>query len=147
MFSEDAVCRQCGLAPYILRYWQLHFPELRGEAQGYKTTFSANDIALVWRIKKLLYIDRLSMDEAKKRLRAEQSFPVCDPGRAGLGPRIASTQTMRVELSETEEKKAKSFADREKEEEKQRLEAKRLERIERVRRVISELKELKSQLS
>lgn len=147
MFTEDDVCRQCGLAPYILRYWQMHFPDLRGNAQGYKSRFTANDIALVWRIKKLLYIERLSVQEAQKRLRAEQCFPVCDPGSAGVGPRIVSTQTMRVELSEAEAKKAKSFAEKEKDAQKQGLEQQRRERLERVRRVISELKALKAQLS
>ena len=79
IYTIDQVSAQCRLAPYILRYWEMHFPDLGSPEGRSKSHYSANDIALIMRIKKLLYSDRVTIEEAKKRLEQEKAFPVRDP--------------------------------------------------------------------
>ena len=81
-FTAAQVCTKCGLAPYILRYWEIHFPELRGPDGKQKAFYTTNDLSLVWRIKKLLYVERLSIEQAKKKLHDEKLFPLSEPGFA-----------------------------------------------------------------
>ncbi len=80
LFTLQEVSAQCGLIPYIVRYWQGHFPEL-GTGPS-KTQYSVNDVALLRRIKKLLYGEHLTIEQAKERLSRERAFPVQYPGGA-----------------------------------------------------------------
>ena len=73
-YTLQEVSAQCGLIPYIVRYWQGHFPEL-GSGAG-KTQYTVNDVALLRRIKKLLYGEHLTIEQAKERLSRERAFPV-----------------------------------------------------------------------
>lgn len=75
-YSLQEVSAQCGLAPYILRYWELHFPELTADDSKPKHMYNASDIQLVNRIKKLLYVEHLTIEQAKGRLKKELAFPV-----------------------------------------------------------------------
>ncbi len=80
-YTLQEVAQHCGLAPYIVRYWEIHFPQLAG-GNSSKNLYSSNDVALIWRIKKLLYVDHLTIDQAKEKLVSELSFPVQYPGQA-----------------------------------------------------------------
>ena len=84
LYSLQEASAQCGLAPYIVRYWEIHFPELGSGAGKGKSQYTASDIALLWRIKKLLYVDRLTIEQAKQQLSRERAFPVQYPGGAAL---------------------------------------------------------------
>lgn len=81
-YSLQEVSAQCGLAPYILRYWELHFPELTADKSKPKHMYGASDIALINRIKKLLYVEHLTIEQAKGRLKEEMAFPVKYAGAA-----------------------------------------------------------------
>ena len=78
-FSLDELSRRADLASYILSYWQLKFPQLRNADGSQKTSFTINDEAMVMRIKKLLYVDHLSIEKACERLQEERAFPVMSP--------------------------------------------------------------------
>ena len=75
-FSLDELSRRCDLASYILSYWQMQFPQLRNADGSLKSAFTINDEALVMRIKKLLYVDHLTIEDARERLLEERAFPV-----------------------------------------------------------------------
>ena len=75
-YSLQEVSAQCGLAPYILRYWELHFPELTADNSKPKHMYNESDISLINRIKKLLYVEHLTIEQAKSRLKQEMAFPV-----------------------------------------------------------------------
>ena len=75
-FSLDELSRRCDLASYILSYWQMQFPQLRNADGSLKAVFTINDEALVMRIKKLLYVDHLTIEDARERLLEERAFPV-----------------------------------------------------------------------
>jgi len=76
-YSVDELSARCGLASYILRYWQIQFPQLRESDGSPKTRFTVNDEALVMRIKKFLYVDHLSIEETMARIAEEIKFPTC----------------------------------------------------------------------
>ena len=65
-YSLQEVSAQCGLAPYILRYWELHFPELTADDSKPKHMYNASDISLINRIKTLLYVEHLTIEQAKE---------------------------------------------------------------------------------
>ena len=101
-FSLQEVAQHCGLAPYIIRYWEIHFPQLAGLSGGTKSSYTSNDVALIWRIKKLLYVDHLTIDQAKAQLAAEQAFPVQYPGFAA-GQNSERAQPDLVEKTQEQE--------------------------------------------
>jgi len=107
-YTVEQVCTKCGLAPYILRYWEIHFPELRGAGGRQKAFYTSNDLALVWRIKRLLYAEMLTIEQAKKKLKNEKLFPLSEPGFAPLSrpqviqPRAAEESKVAVEAAPAE---------------------------------------------
>jgi DNA-binding transcriptional MerR regulator len=74
-FKLAEVCRQLDLPPYVLRYWETEFPALKsdGRGSGAARSFSAADVALLRRIKQLLYEEGYTIAGAKKKLESEPS--------------------------------------------------------------------------
>jgi len=107
-YTVEQVCTKCGLAPYILRYWEIHFPELRGAGGRQKAFYTSNDLALVWRIKRLLYAEMLTIEQAKKKLKNEKLFPLSEPGFAPISrpqviqPRAVEERKAAVEAAPAE---------------------------------------------
>jgi len=68
------VCRQLDLQPYVLRYWLTEFPQLAGgkgsDAAGQRG-FDAAEVALLERIKGLLYEEGYTIAGAKKKLESD----------------------------------------------------------------------------
>lgn len=79
-YSASEVSARIGLPDYVLKLWEIQFPQLRLKDGTRQTMgYSANEIALLSRIKKLLYIDHMSIEKARKTLQWESAFPVQDP--------------------------------------------------------------------
>lgn len=95
-YSVDELSARCGLASYILRYWQIQFPQLRESDGSPKTRFTVNDEALVMRIKKFLYVDHLSIEETKARIAEEIKFPIVAPH---VGVKTQTEQAAKAEAS------------------------------------------------
>ena len=72
-FKLAEVCRQLDLPPYVLRYWETEFSALKAEGRGSGAarSFSAADVALLRRIKQLLYEEGYTIAGAKKKLESE----------------------------------------------------------------------------
>src|SRR5476651_795657 len=68
------VCRIADVQPYVLRYWESEFPVLSPDrsVQGPRT-YSARELDLIGRIKRLLYDEGYTIAGAKKRLESEAS--------------------------------------------------------------------------
>lgn len=61
-----------GVPAYVLRYWESEFKLLRPKKNpAGQRTYRRRDVDLVLRIKTLLYDERLTLEGAKKRLKAE----------------------------------------------------------------------------
>lgn len=72
-FKLAEVCRQLDLPPYVLRYWETEFAALKGDGRGAGAAraFSAGDVAVLRRIKQLLYEEGYTIAGAKKKLESE----------------------------------------------------------------------------
>ncbi len=58
-----------GVEPYVLRYWEKEFPQLRPRrADSKHRTYQRKDIELLLEIKRLLYDEKMTIQGAKKRL-------------------------------------------------------------------------------
>jgi len=56
--------------PYVLRYWETEFDELRPKKSSHnQRMYSRNDVKVALMIKKLLYKDRFSIEGARKALK------------------------------------------------------------------------------
>lgn len=80
MTSENAevrykigdVCRIADVQPYVLRYWESEFPLLAADRSlAGPRTYSARELELIGRIKRLLYDEGYTIAGAKKRLETE----------------------------------------------------------------------------
>ena len=80
------VCRLLDLQPYVLRYWATEFPALRDEegANSANRVYSEAELALLKRIKALLYEEGYTIAGAKKKLEQEPLAPGSDGGDAPL---------------------------------------------------------------
>ena len=105
-YTLQEVSAQCGLIPYIVRYWQGHFPKL-GSGAG-KTQYTVNDVALLRRIKKLLYGEHLTIEQAKERLSRERAFPVQYPGGVEVRPQARPAEPSQPQAVQPQPQAAQS---------------------------------------
>lgn len=58
------------LKPYILRYWEKEFPQLNPHKKlGGNRRYNPDDIALLKKIKYMLYIQKYTIDGVRKKLK------------------------------------------------------------------------------
>jgi len=70
----NEVCRKLDLQPYVLRYWLTEFPQLaegKGTDAAGQRGFDAAEVALLERIKVLLYEEGYTIAGAKKKLESD----------------------------------------------------------------------------
>jgi DNA-binding transcriptional MerR regulator len=82
-FRIGEVSRIMGVEPYVLRYWESEFPQIRpGRADSKQRTYQKKDLEIINEIKRLLYEEKLTIEGAKKRLKEKMSlYELTDPGR------------------------------------------------------------------
>ncbi len=69
-YSIAEVSRITGLKPYVLRYWETEFPELKpAKNRAGNRIYRKSDIKLVFLIKRLLYQEKYTIEGARQRLR------------------------------------------------------------------------------
>lgn len=69
-YSIGEVSQLTSLEPYVLRYWETEFPELRPKKnRAGNRMYTLDDIRLVFLIKRLLYIDKYTIEGARQKLR------------------------------------------------------------------------------
>ena len=66
-FSVEDVCDITGVRPYVVRFWETEFENIRPESgpNGQKY-YSQNDVDLISEIKKLLRDDNLTIEKVKQ---------------------------------------------------------------------------------
>lgn len=58
-----------GVKPYVIRFWETEFPEIDPiSSEGGQKIYSRSDVENILKIKKLLFEDKLSIQEAKQRM-------------------------------------------------------------------------------
>jgi DNA-binding transcriptional MerR regulator len=72
-FRIGEASRIIGVEPYVLRYWESEFPQIRPErADSNQRTYQRQDLENLLSIKKLLYEERMTIEGAKRRLKQEK---------------------------------------------------------------------------
>lgn len=68
-YKIGEVSKITGLAPYVLRFWESEFPQLRPKKNtGKQRVYTRKEIDLILQIKKILYQEGLTIEGARKRL-------------------------------------------------------------------------------
>lgn len=73
-YRLSEVCEYTDTQPYVLRFWQSEFPQLKPDTgAGGQPIYRKRDVELVCRIKELLHEEEYSLEDARKKLAAETS--------------------------------------------------------------------------
>ena len=76
-FRIGEASRIIGVEPYVLRYWESEFSQIRPErADSNQRTYQRQDLENLLKVKKLLYEDRMTIEGAKRRLKQEKDKKV-----------------------------------------------------------------------
>jgi DNA-binding transcriptional MerR regulator len=68
-FRIGEASRIIGVEPYVLRYWESEFPQVKPRrADSKQRTYRREDLEALLEIKRLLYDEKLTIQGARKRL-------------------------------------------------------------------------------
>jgi DNA-binding transcriptional MerR regulator len=71
-YKIGEACKILDIQPYVLRYWETEFPALSpGKSRSGQRVYGEKELALIRRIKVLLYEEGYTIAGAKKKLEAE----------------------------------------------------------------------------
>jgi len=73
-FRIGEVSRIIGVRPYVLRYWESEFPQIRPHrADSKQRTYQKRDLEVILEIKNLLYEEKLTIEGARRKLKGKRS--------------------------------------------------------------------------
>ena len=73
-FRIGEASRIIGVEPYVLRYWEGVFSQIRPQrADSNQRTYQRKDLEILLEIKKLLYNERMTIEGAIQRLRRDRT--------------------------------------------------------------------------
>ncbi len=73
-FRIGEVARILGVQPYVLRYWESEFGAIRPQkTRSQQRLYRRRDVELLQKIKRLLYVERYTIEGARKRLRGPEA--------------------------------------------------------------------------
>jgi DNA-binding transcriptional MerR regulator len=79
LFKATEVCDIVKVQPYVLRSWEVEFPELGvSKGSGAPRVYRREDVEFVLRIKHLLLVEGLTLAGARRRLEEEESPVAAD---------------------------------------------------------------------
>lgn len=71
-YKIGEACKKLDIQPYVLRYWETEFPALNpNKSRSGQRVYGEEELAVIRRIKDLLYEEGYTIAGAKKRLEAE----------------------------------------------------------------------------
>jgi DNA-binding transcriptional MerR regulator len=71
-YKIGEACRELDIQPYVLRYWETEFPVLAPpKSRSGQRVYSERELAVIRRIKELLYDEGYTIAGAKKKLDSE----------------------------------------------------------------------------
>jgi DNA-binding transcriptional MerR regulator len=71
-YKIGEACKELGIQPYVLRYWETEFPALApSKSRSGQRVYSDKELEIIRRIKELLYTEGYTIAGAKKKLEAE----------------------------------------------------------------------------
>ncbi len=104
-YKIGEACRLLEIQPYVLRYWETEFPVLApSKSKSGQRVYSDKELALIRRIKELLYEEGYTIAGAKKRLEAEievgSKAPAVEPPAKRVAARKAAPKVVDETVSE-----------------------------------------------
>jgi DNA-binding transcriptional MerR regulator len=73
-YKIGEACKELGIQPYVLRYWETEFPALApSKSRSGQRVYSEKELEIIRRIKQLLYEEGYTIAGAKKKLETELS--------------------------------------------------------------------------
>ncbi len=73
-FRIGEASRIVGVEPYVLRYWESEFPQLKpARADSNQRTYQKKDLEALLSIKKLLYDEKMTIEGARQCLKRQGS--------------------------------------------------------------------------
>ena len=103
-FRIGEAARLLGIAPYVLRFWETEFPQLRpGKGGTGQRLYRKREVELALRIKHLLYRDGYTIPGARQLLKAEarergEQMPLAGP--AAPADQAQQLRNVRAQLKE-----------------------------------------------
>ena len=92
-YKLSEVCQYTDTQPYVLRFWESEFPQLTpGKSASGQRLYRKKDIAVVCRIKELLYDEEHTLDDARQQLTEE----LANGKRLRVPPRKAAAPAARA---------------------------------------------------
>ena len=92
-FRIGEASRIIGVEPYVLRYWESEFPQIRPQrAVSNQRTYQRKDLETLLEIKRLLYDEKMTIEGAKQRLKQDKG------GKATIDRQLV--QSIKSELGE-----------------------------------------------
>lgn len=71
-YKIGEACKAVDIQPYVLRYWETEFPELKpNKSKSGQRVYTEEELEIIRRIKELLYEEGYTIAGAKKRLEGE----------------------------------------------------------------------------
>ena len=75
-FTIGEVSDLCGVKPYVLRYWEQEFTQLKPmKRRGNRRYYQHHEVLLIRRIRDLLYEQGFTINGARHRLESEEAEP------------------------------------------------------------------------
>lgn len=87
-YKIGEACKALDIQPYVLRYWETEFPALApSKSRSGQRVYSEKELAIIRRIKQLLYDEGYTIAGAKKKLEGELAedgeLALAEEGEAG----------------------------------------------------------------
>jgi DNA-binding transcriptional MerR regulator len=93
-YKIGEACKELGIQPYVLRYWETEFPALApSKSRSGQRVYSEKELEVIRRIKQLLYEEGYTIAGAKKKLEAELAS-----GSLGEEGEVAPEETQAAEV-------------------------------------------------
>lgn len=107
-YSIGEACRLLGVKPHVLRYWEQEIPLLspRKDSSG-KRVYGENDLHVLFRIRYLIYQERLTLEGVKLRLWREMEEG--DPNLRGRINQIRGEALVLYRIIQRQKKKGSCF--------------------------------------
>jgi DNA-binding transcriptional MerR regulator len=93
-FTIGEVSELCGVKPYVLRYWEQEFTQLKPmKRRGNRRYYQHHEVLLIRRIRELLYDQGFTISGARGRLNGPAAGRAPDPGAAGGDPAASTSDS------------------------------------------------------